>query len=117
MHEITIIDTMEMVEEFERGLGYQICQEDRLQIFQQLFWILDSNTPLDLTDRNILDYSSLIFANHLSVNHEAVDKLAYHLMVRLWPELRARGFYIDGALMYIPFSMQGWDLCVRRCKN
>lgn len=117
LHEVIILDTMEMLEEFERSLGYQISPEDRLELFHQLFLILDQHSPLDLDDRNILTYDSFVFANHLSVDHVAVDKLAYHLMVKVWHELQQRGFYINGELMYFPFSMQGWDLCVRRYKN
>jgi hypothetical protein len=117
LHEVTIMDTMEMVETFERAVGYQLCPEDRLEIFHQLFLILAQNTPLDLDDRNVLDYDSLIFANHLNVNKEAVDQAAYNLMVKLWNDLQGRGFYVNGVLDYFPFAMVGWDLSVRHYKS
>lgn len=114
---ITILDTAEMVMEFERDLGYTLIPEDRLEIFNQLFLILANHSPLDLDDRNILAYDSLVFANHLNVDRVAVDRLAYHLMVRIWNDVQARGFYINGELAYFPYSMAGWDLCVRYYKN
>lgn len=117
MHKITIIDTMPMLMDFEAGFGYTLCEDDRLELFKQLFFILDQHTPLDMYDRNILTYDNFIFANHLRVDREAIDRLAYHLLVAVWDDIRHRGFYIDGALMYFPFSMQGWDLCVRRYKD
>jgi len=115
--QVTILDTMEMVEDFEMQLGYRLCQEDRLEVFHQLFLILDRHSPLDMDDRNILQYDSLMFANHLNVDHVAVDRIAYNLMVRLWAVLQERGFYVNGELRYLPFAMQGWDLSVRYYKN
>jgi hypothetical protein len=117
MYDVTILDTMEMVTGFEHALGYSISPEDKLQVFRQLFYILDECTPLDMYDRKILSYDELLFANHLNVDHDAVDKIAYHLLVHLWQLLQDRGLYSDGRLMYIPYSIQGWDLCVHRCKN
>lgn len=117
MHDVTIISTTEMLEEFEEALGYQLSEKDRLEVFHQLFLILNEHTPLDLDDRNILQYDSLLFANHLNVNHDAVDRIAYHLMVKLWPLLQAHGFYGSHGLDYFPFSMLGTDLCVRFYKN
>ncbi len=117
MHEVTILDTMELVEEFERSLGYTLSSDDRLEIFKQLFEILDKQTPIDLYDRNILTYEQLLFANHLKVDRVAVDRLAYHLMVGVWALMQERKLFINGELRYFPFSMQGWDLCVRYYKN
>jgi hypothetical protein len=117
MHDVTILDTMEMVTNFEQALGYTISPEDRLQIFRQLFYILDEASPMDMYDRQVLTYDELVFANHLNVDRAAVDKLAYHLLVQLWQLLQEHGLYVNNTLMYIPYAIQGWDLCVRRCKN
>lgn len=114
MQHITILDTTAMVEQFLHTTGLQLDSIDLHEIFQQLFQILDKHTPLDLTDRNVLYYDRLLFANHLKVDHEAVDRAAYRLMVQLWPLLQQHNFYTQGELMYFPFSMNGWDLCVRR---
>lgn len=117
MHEVTILDTSLMVGEFELALGYTLSREDLLEVFKQLFFILEKNVPLDLTDRNILSYDSLVFANHLNVDHTAVDAIAYHLMVKTWQLMRERGLYINNELRYFPFCMQARDLCVRYYKD
>lgn len=114
INSITIFDTQDMLTEFEERLGCVLKAVDRLELFHQLFQILDKHTPPDLTDRKILSYDSLVFANHLKVDAIAVDAIAYHLLVQVWQRLQQQGCYIDDKLMYFPFSMHGKDLCVRR---
>lgn len=114
MNHITIILTTDLVEDFEHELGFHLDSRDHLEIFNQLFQILDKHSPMDLTDRNVLTYDSLLFANHLKVDRIAVDHIAYRMMVQLWQRLHYHNFYVNNALMYFPFSMNGKDLCVRR---
>jgi hypothetical protein len=114
MHHVTILDTTDLVEELEAGIGYYIEPSDHLEFFQQLFQILDLHSPMDLTDRNVLTFESLIFAHRLPINRTATDKVAYRILVKLWQKLQYHKFYVNGSLMYFPFSMHGKDLCVRR---
>lgn len=114
MHHVTILDTTDLVEDFERSLGYHLGDEDRLEIFNQIFQLLDQHTPPELVNRKLLYYDALVFANHLKVDHVAVDQIAYRLLVKVWQVCQARNFYVDGSLMYFPFGMHGMDLCVRR---
>jgi hypothetical protein len=115
--QITILDTMELVVDFEQKLGYELTPEDRLEIFHQIFLMINQHSALDLDDKDVLDYDSLVFANYLNVDHAAVDRIAYNLMVKVWHLCHQRGFYINGELRYMPFAMHGWDLSVRYYQN
>lgn len=114
MHHVTILNTTELVDNFERSIGYYLTPEDHFEIFNQLFQRLDESTPFDLSDKNLLSFESFVFANHLTLDHATVNRIAYRMLVPLWQMFQAHNFYTNGALMYFPFSMNGRDLCVRR---
>jgi hypothetical protein len=120
MHDVTILDTMELTERFEASLQHYICNEDRLEFYRQLFVLLDQPNGLDgcavklLNGVNILDYESFVFANHLKLDFTTLNKIVYDILVQVQLMLKHRNFYVNGSLMYFPFSMNGMDLCVRR---
>ena len=111
---LTIFETEDLIAAFEIQFGWQLGPTDHLEIFNQLFQILDRHAPIDLIDRKVLTYESLVFANHLTFDPAVVDQIARRLLSGLWGRLIEHEFYIDGVLMYFPYSMHGYDLCVRR---
>jgi hypothetical protein len=113
----TVFDTTDLVDNLESFLNAGLSSEDHFQLFDQLFQVLDKHHPSELSDRSILDYSSLIFANHLTFNRNAVDEIVFDILERLYQRLQEHRFYVNGALMYFPFKMNGPDLCVRRYQN
>ena len=114
MDHVKILDTTELLDSFEADLGTPLGMDDHLELFHQLFQLLDQTTPMQLMGRKILAYDRLVFANHLKVDEVAVDRFAWDLLNELYRDLYQKEFYVNGALMYFPFSMNGYDLCVRR---
>lgn len=114
MDHIKILDTTDITCRFEAAVGCRLSDADCLEFYHQLFQLLDQHTPMDLTDRRVLDYSRFVFTNHLKINEVELDRVAYGILIPLWQHITLQGFYVNGSLMYFPISMQYTDLCLRR---
>lgn len=115
--QLTIIRTCELIEHFENSLNMNLNQEDMFELFQQLFDILDHNSPVDLYDRNVLTFAGFMFTNHLTVDRQKADKVAYEILVQLFKILNDQKFYVNGVLLFFPYVMVGKDLACRRFKS
>ncbi len=111
---LVVLPTVDLVESFERHLQHSLTPQDTLELFEQLFTLMQEKSPLDRNDVDLLEFDRFVFTHHLTVDREATNRAAYTMMLGIYQVLLSLGLVVDYEIQHFPHNLVYKDLIVRR---
>lgn len=115
MSSVLILQTADLLAEFQEITRHRISSEDAFRLFDRLLYVLDTQHIDDIKPSELFDYSELSFANHLTFDPTRFSYLGMGILREFYQRLKRLALFENGELLCIAYRMHAMDLCVRRC--
>lgn len=121
---LKVFPTSDLVADFCQNIGYSLDSGDVFELLEQLFTTLDSRSPFDVKEHEVLDLSRFRFLSHHPVEQipeyirKPVYKAGYAMLVQLYVRMTNNQLpTTPGKVDHMPYLMVGNDVCLSHFKS